>query len=135
MDGLEDANLLAPRFSAPYFAVVFTSVLAGEGTAEYAAWADELDRLGAEQPGFLGIDSVRDPVSRVGITVSYWRTAEDVRAWGGHARHRIAQKLGRDTFYERFVTRVAEVQREYDFDRSGRSGVAHGAPSPTGLPQ
>jgi heme-degrading monooxygenase HmoA len=32
--------------------------------------------LAALQPGFLGVESVRDPATGLGITVSYW-TVED----------------------------------------------------------
>ncbi len=43
----------------PYYAVIFTNIKNGidEG---YAEMADKMVELGSQQPGFLGIESVRD---------------------------------------------------------------------------
>lgn len=102
---------LAGLFSPPYYAVIFSSVRT-EVEDGYAEMAAEMERLGSEQPGFLGLDSAR---SGVGITVSYWRTLEDLQAWKQVARHRVAQQKGREQWYERYVTRVARVEYEYGF--------------------
>src|SRR5437868_5099235 len=50
---------LARTPSPPYYAVVFTSVRTDEDETGYAATADRMVELAAEQPGFLGIDSAR----------------------------------------------------------------------------
>lgn len=100
---------LAGLFTPPYYAVIFSSLRTAVDEG-YAAMAEEMERLGSEQPGFLGIDSAR---SGVGITVSYWRTLEDLHAWKAVARHRVAQKLGQELWYEDYVTRVAKVEYEY----------------------
>ncbi len=100
---------LAGLFELPYYAVIFTS-LRTETDEGYEAMAEEMVKLGGEQPGFLGIDSAR---SGVGITVSYWRTLEDLHRWKAVARHKVAQKLGKEIWYENYVTRVARVEYEY----------------------
>ena len=61
----------------PYTAVVFTS-LRTEGDHGYARMAERMDRLAAEQPGYLGIEAARD-ADGLGITVSYW--VDDVAAY------------------------------------------------------
>jgi heme-degrading monooxygenase HmoA len=103
---------LAGLFEPPYYAVIFSSIQTGSLDG-YAEMAEEMDALGREQPGFLGIESAR---SGLGITVSYWRSLEDLQAWKRVARHRVAQKLGRERWYESYVTRVALVQYEYSRD-------------------
>jgi heme-degrading monooxygenase HmoA len=96
----------------PYTAVIFTSVRTDLDDVGYAATAEEMERLAAEQPGYLGIESAR---SGLGITVSYWLTAEAARAWKTVAEHRLAQQRGRDTWYRSYRVRVATVEREYGF--------------------
>jgi heme-degrading monooxygenase HmoA len=94
----------------PYVAVIFTSVRSDRDEDGYAAMADRMEELGAEQPGFLGIESVRDGL---GITVSYWRTEADALAWKQVAEHVGAQRLGRERWYRDYRVRVAVVRRDY----------------------
>ncbi len=102
----------------PYVAVVFTSVRT-PGDHGYAATSAAMDRLAAQQPGFLGVESVHGPVADpgtagdVGITVSYWATREDAAAWKQVAAHLVAQRRGRETWYADYRVRVAVVERDY----------------------
>lgn len=99
----------------PYTAVVFTSVRADDGDDDaYEASAAKMVALAREQPGFLGVESARDPVTRAGITVSFWRTAEHARRWKQVTEHLDAQRNGRARWYERYAVRIATVEREYD---------------------
>ena len=102
----------APTPRPPYTAVIFTSVRTDEDDAGYATTADEMERLAAEQPGYLGIESAR---AELGITVSYWASAADARAWKAVAEHRLAQQRGRDAWYRSYRVRIATVEREYGF--------------------
>jgi heme-degrading monooxygenase HmoA len=108
--------MLAVTPAPPYIAVIFTSLRTPDDEPGYAAMADEMERLGATQPGFLGIESARG-ADGVGITVSYWRSVEDARAWKANLDHAVAQRLGRERWYEAYRVRVAEVRRAYGFDR------------------
>jgi heme-degrading monooxygenase HmoA len=94
----------------PYTAVIFTSVRTDTDDAGYAETAEEMESLAAEQPGYLGIESAR---SGLGITVSYWASADDARAWKSVAEHRLAQRRGRETWYRTYRVRVATVERDY----------------------
>lgn len=94
----------------PYTAVIFTSVRTADDPEGYAATSAAMEELAAAQPGYLGIESARDDV---GITVSYWATPADARAWKAVAEHRLAQRLGRERWYRRYRVRVATVEREY----------------------
>jgi heme-degrading monooxygenase HmoA len=101
----------------PYYAVIFTSHRAGDtGYAETSARMNELAR---EQPGFLGIESARGD-DGIGITVSYWRDLESIRAWKANAEHRIAQERGKREWYSHYVTRVCKVEYDYALSDSRR---------------
>jgi heme-degrading monooxygenase HmoA len=95
----------------PYTAVIFTS-LRTEGDQGYAAMAARMDRLAAEQPGYLGIESARD-AGGLGITVSYWADDAAAAAWKQVAEHLVAQERGREVWYADYRVRVATVTRAY----------------------
>ncbi|HWE30333.1 MAG TPA: antibiotic biosynthesis monooxygenase [Polyangia bacterium] len=108
--------MIAATPAPPYVAVIFTSQRSDQDRAGYDAMAADMERLGAQQPGFLGIESARGG-DGFGITVSYWRTVEDARAWKAIGEHLAAQRLGRARWYRVFRVRIAEVAREYGYDR------------------
>lgn len=97
----------------PYTAVIFTSRRTPVDDEDYGAMSARMEELAADQPGYLGIESARDPKTRAGITVSYWATEADARAWKRVAEHVRAQRLGADRWYEAYRVRVASVTREY----------------------
>jgi heme-degrading monooxygenase HmoA len=99
----------------PYVAVIFTSIRT-PGDDGYEAMSHEMVALGQRQPGFLGLESSRD-AEGFGVTVSYWATLEDARAWKAVAEHQGAQRLGRERWYRAYKTRIATVEREYGFAR------------------
>jgi uncharacterized protein (DUF952 family) len=100
----------------PYVAIIFTNQRTGDDDDGYLAEAARMDALASEQPGYVDIDSVRDP-SGFGITVSYWDDEAAALAWKAHAEHLVAQQRGRSTWYDRYSVRVATVTREYDYVR------------------
>jgi heme-degrading monooxygenase HmoA len=98
-------------YALPYYAVIFTTEITGnmEGYEETAARMEDLAR---EQPGYLGIESAR---SELGITVSYWKDEESIRAWKSQMDHAAAREKGRLQWYAAYTLRVAKVERQYDF--------------------
>ena len=104
-------NQIAKTPKPPYYAVVFTSLRSGTDEG-YADTAEKMMALAAEQPGFLGVESVRDQ-SGLGITLSYWKDEESIAKWKDHAAHRLAQQFGRDKWYHSYRIRVANVVKEY----------------------
>ncbi len=101
--------MIASTPQPPYYAVIFTSVKTTE-TGGYDAMAEKMYLMAKEQPGYLGAESARN---EVGITVSYWRSLEDIRNWKQQADHLIAQHLGKTKWYEQYKTRIALVERDY----------------------
>ena len=61
-------------------AVIFMSNRNGTDPAGYAAAAAAMEALAATQPGYRGIDSVRDQAG-LGITISYWADDAAAIAW------------------------------------------------------
>jgi heme-degrading monooxygenase HmoA len=105
------ASRLARTPQPPYYAVIFASIRTA-GDCGYAETSDRMVELASRQPGFLGIESVRDPEG-VGITVSYWASTEAIAAWKAQAEHLLAQQRGRREWYEQYEIRIARVERAY----------------------
>jgi len=95
----------------PYYAVIFTSRRT-DGDNGDAAMADRMVELASQQPGFLGIESARD-ADGVSITVSYWENEEAIRRWKQDVEHKVAQKYGKQTWYQEYMVRVSKVERAY----------------------
>jgi heme-degrading monooxygenase HmoA len=96
----------------PYYAVIFSSQRNGDDEAGYAAAAERMLELAAQQPGFLGAESVRG-ADGFGITVSYWESEAAIGAWKYQAEHAATRAHGRKHWYEHFELRVAKVARAY----------------------
>ncbi|MDX1470530.1 MAG: antibiotic biosynthesis monooxygenase [Flavobacteriaceae bacterium] len=96
----------------PYYAVIFTSVLREEHEGYYEM-AIEMEMLAKNQPGFIGLDSVRE---QKGITISYWSSLEAIKNWKQQARHQVAQKMGIEKWYKFYDIKICKVEREYSFN-------------------
>ena len=93
----------------PYYAVIFTS-LKNPDDSGYRETADRMIELVRRQEGFLGFESARE---EAGITVSYWRDLDAIRAWKRNLEHREAQRQGKENWYRAYTIRIARVEREY----------------------
>jgi heme-degrading monooxygenase HmoA len=110
----------------PYYAVIFTS-RRGEEPDGYGEMSERMVELASREPGFLGIESVRE--GAVGITVSYWASLEAIEAWRKHAEHRVAQRMGRERWYDEYSIRVARVERAWRFVRSAEPSSQDATPA------
>jgi heme-degrading monooxygenase HmoA len=115
------ASSFALGLKPPYYAVVFSSQRT-EGDHGYGATGDRMVELAAQQPGYLGVESVRG-ADGFGITVSYWDSEQAIANWKRDAEHRIAQERGRSQWYAHYELRVARVERAYAM-ASAASGVS-----------
>jgi heme-degrading monooxygenase HmoA len=97
-----------------YYAVIFTSKRS-EILDGYADMSKYMLELAAQQPGFLGVESARE---EIGITISYWKTKEDILQWKQHSEHALAQKQGKERWYTYFKVRICLVEREYSFEKT-----------------
>ena len=62
---------------------------------------------------YLGIEHAR---SETGITISFWKTLEDIAHWKAHMEHQKAQRLGKEQWYKNYTVRICKVEREYGFE-------------------
>ena len=115
---------LAKTPAPPYYVAIFSSRRSADDGAGYNNMAERMVQIASRQPGFLGIESVRQS-DGLGITVSYWETAEAIRHWHEHAQHRLAQELGYARWYDSFELRIARVERAYGFDRNQPGDKRH----------
>ena len=101
----------ALSLAPPYYAVIF-SAQQTDDLDGYGPMADLMVELAAKQDGYLGVESTRD-ADGFGITVSYWRDEAAMAGWKANAKHLLAQKLGRERWYEHYELRVAKIERAY----------------------
>jgi heme-degrading monooxygenase HmoA len=104
---------IAKTPAPPYYAVIFTSERT-DGDNRYAEMAEEMGKLAAAQPGYLGVESAREGL---GITVSYWDSLEAIQQWKQNERHLVAQSKGISDWYLTYKTRVCKVERDYGFEK------------------
>lgn len=105
--------MIAKTPPPPYYAVIFSS-LRTKGNNGYSEMSEKMAELASKQDGFLGVESARESL---GITVSYWRDLDSIKRWRENTDHMIARQKGRSDWYQAFKTRIARVERDYEFDR------------------
>ena len=96
--------------------VLFRSKLvdAPEG---YVEMAQEMLDTAKTMPGFVDVKAFKaDDGER--LTVVWWESEETLQTWRTHARHLIAQRLGRERWYQYYSLEVAELKRSTRFDRA-----------------
>lgn len=98
----------------PYYAVIFTAVRT-EVDQDYAATSKLMRELASRIDGYLGIETAGEGEE---ITISYWRDLEAIREWKENTEHQIAKSRGRKDWYQRYISRIAKVEREYGYGES-----------------
>ncbi len=98
-------------------AVIFVAQRTTDDGAGYSDAAAQMAQLAAEQPGYCGVDSVRD-ADGLGITVSYWANDAAAQNWRNHPRHAAIRDQGRGKWYSHYHLHVATVSRSYDWVKS-----------------
>ncbi len=97
------------------YAVIFSNQLRDQNDAFYTQLSIRLRELAKEQEGYLGLESYRN-TDGSGVTISYWKTQEDVLNWKKNSEHLVAQHYGREKAYEHYRVHVCEVLRSYKYD-------------------
>ncbi len=96
------------------YAVIFTSHRSEGEDEAYAETAKRMLSLVSQQPGFLGMDSIRGADGK-GITVSCWKDRASIEAWKHHPEHAEARSQGRANWYQHFTVRICKIEKEYGF--------------------
>ena len=108
--------------------ILFRSKLTASAAADgYPEMADEMEDLARQMPGFVDVKAFKaDDGER--LTVVWWQDEETLKVWREQVRHRLAQRLGREKWYEYYTLEVAQVVRQNVFERP-----ATAAREPAGL--
>jgi heme-degrading monooxygenase HmoA len=101
------------NYKPPYYAVIFTSQRTSVDD-NYAHTSDHLDQHAKQYSGFLGIQSVRD-ANGFGISVSYWKTLDDIAQWKSDLKHIAAKQKGKKDWYSYYNIRISKVEEERNF--------------------
>ena len=79
--------------------------------AEYSAIAARMRELALSEFGCLEFQAVTEGKDEVAL--SYWPSEESIRAWKAHPEHLLAQRSGRERWYESYTVQVAQITRAY----------------------
>lgn len=102
---LQSDNLPTQVWTAP-----FANRRPANAGDDYAPTAAAMWKLAAEQPGFLGVESVRDSTGTA-ITNSRWSSVAALINWRRLEAHQEAQQAGKDRYYDWYRLDVARVER------------------------
>ena len=80
----------------------------------YYQTADRMRELAINKYACQGFESVLEGGKE--ITLSYWLSESDIKAWKNNEEHLLAQKKGEDEWYSYFSVEIAEIKREYNSD-------------------
>ncbi len=92
------------------YAVIFKARLRPLDDAYYET-AHRMRELAMQQYGCL--DFVSSTENDFEISISYWNSERDIRAWRQDPEHQRAQLQGRDNWYLDYEVEVLELQRRY----------------------
>jgi len=97
--------------------ILFRSKLTATAAAGgYPEMADEMEALARQMPGFVDVKAFKaDDGER--LTIVWWKDEETLKGWREQVRHRMAQRLGREKWYEYYKIDVAQVVRQNAFER------------------
>ena len=97
------------------YVVIFRSTRKLDDGQLYSQWSEKMENLVKTIDGYEHHFGFRDETTRGGVTVSYFKSLEAISQWRQLDQHKVAQQLGRDSFYEEYSIQVSEVLRDYGF--------------------
>lgn len=77
---------------------------------EFHRLNDRIIKIAEDNPGYLGRESWTEDDRNV--VILYWRSLEDLRAFGAHPEHLRAKSRYKE-WYDGYKVVIAEVLREY----------------------
>ena len=103
--------------------ILFRSRLTAQAGDDYSRMADAMFEHARTFPGFVDVKSfTADDGER--LTVVWWQDEQTLKVWATDAKHRVAQQLGRDRWYEYYKMDVAEIVRVSNFERPAEARLA-----------
>ncbi|MTI16839.1 antibiotic biosynthesis monooxygenase [Rhodobacteraceae bacterium RKSG542] len=89
------------------------------GKPEYLQIAASLRKELEQVDGCISIERFESLTNQGKIlSLSFWESEAAIAEWKANLKHHLAQSKGRDSLFQSYRIRVAEVQRDYDFSAS-----------------
>lgn len=112
-------------------AVIFEVLPLKEKYQEYLDIAAELKPLLQEIDGFISIERFSSLAEEGKVlSLSFWRDEKAIEDWRNLETHRLAQGKGRESIFNTYRIRVANVSRDYGMEEReqapGDSRLTHG---------
>lgn len=92
------------------FVVIFRAKAAKQDN-QYSETVTELRRLAFEQYGCIEFIAMTDGDDE--LTLSYWQDEQAIKKWKQDTSHLLAQKQGRNKWYQDYRVEVARITRSY----------------------
>jgi heme-degrading monooxygenase HmoA len=92
------------------YVVIFRAVIR-ELDDDYSQVAARMRDLALTRFGCIEFHAITE--GRNEVALSYWPSEEAILAWKAHPEHILAQRAGRERWYESYSVQVAAVTREY----------------------
>lgn len=96
--------------------ILFRSKLTDQAGDNYRALDDELQVLVRQNPGFVDAKSFT-AADGERLTLVWWRDEQSLADWRNLMRHREAQDIGRQKWYQYYDIDVATITRSKRFER------------------
>lgn len=94
------------------FAVIFKAKV-GKQDKDYLDMVAVMRELAFSKYGCLDFIAVSEGDQE--IAISYWESEQDIQRWHSDSQHAVAQKFGKEKWYQSYVVEVVEIQRRYSF--------------------
>ena len=78
---------------------------------EYYMMAKRMRELAINKYGCVEFTAVTEGSDE--IAISYWESMEQIKKWKQNSEHLVAQKLGKEKWYENYTVEIVEVIRKY----------------------
>jgi len=96
--------------------VLFRSRLTPEAGSDYSEMLEHMARLAQASLGFVAEKSFTAEDGER-LTVVWWQDEDTLKQWRNHVQHLVAQRVGREKWYQYYKLEVATVTRSNNFER------------------
>lgn len=77
----------------------------------YSEMAQRLRNKALDQYGCIKFEACSE--NGFEIALSYWSNLEDIKRWQQDAEHLVAQRLGKEKWYQHFSVEICKIERAY----------------------
>jgi len=82
----------------------------------YFEMAKRMRELAINEYGCLEFTTVTEGVNE--IAISYWESLEQIKKWKQNSEHLVAQRLGKEKWYEDYSVEIVEIISKYGKEKT-----------------